>query len=184
MVLAADSAGGAGMLASMVLQAERLAGDRLRLVEVTTGEIPSRQQSQAIEEGDIGDGADLTILGRRWTDAARGKIAGQGCHQAGIGCAWQAAAAHRDRFQPLRAHHCACAGPPREAAVIGDRRVANAMLPGGADRRHPELGPKLRPQTVCPRTWRQAQQLVPGLKATSTVLDDEHAPLRSLARDG
>src|SRR5215204_930104 len=76
-MLAANGAGGAGMLTGVVLQAQRLAGKRLRPVEVTASEIARRQQAQAIEEGDIGYGADLTILGRRRTDAAGSQIAGQ-----------------------------------------------------------------------------------------------------------
>jgi len=53
----------------------------------------------------------------------------------------QAATAHHDRLQPLRAHHGARAGTPRQTAVVGDRRVADSVLTGEADRRHPELAP-------------------------------------------
>ena len=147
-VLAADGAGGAGMLAGVVLQAQRLAGDRLRLGEVTTGEIARWQQTQAIEESDIGDRADLAVLGGRRSDAARGQVARQRSHGAGIGRPRQAAAAHRDRLQPLGAHHGAGAGAPRQTAVVGDRRVADPALTGGADRRHPECGSQLGAQPV------------------------------------
>jgi hypothetical protein len=97
-MLAANGAGGAGMLAGVVLQTQRLAGDRLCLIEVTTAKVARGQQAQTIEEGDIGHGPDLAILGGRRADAARGQIPGQRCHGGWIGCPRQPATAHRDRL--------------------------------------------------------------------------------------
>ena len=52
-MLAANGAGGTGMLASVVLQAQRLAGDRLRLVEVTAGEVASGQRPMRLKKATL-----------------------------------------------------------------------------------------------------------------------------------
>ena len=152
-MLAANRARGAGVLTGVMLQAQRLAGDGLRPIEVTTREVARRQHTHAIEEGDIGHGADLAVLGGCRTDAALGQIPRQRCHRARIGRPRQPAPAHCDRLQPLRAHHRAGAGATRQATVIGDRRVTDPVLPGGTDRRHSKMqfpAPARRRSAVSP----------------------------------
>ena len=174
MMLAANGAGGAGMLAGMVLQAQRLAGDRLRLVEVTSSEIPRRQQAQAIEEGDIGDRADLAILGGRRTDAARGQIAGQDGTRRGSaarGRRLPRTAIAFSRFAPITAPAPVRPARRPSLAIAASRTPCSPAAPIAATRNGPSSA--RRRSAVSPgdnpSSWSAR------LKVRPAVLDDERA---------
>ena len=108
-----------------------------RLGERRGLEVAGRQRADGVEGEQVGQRAELAVLGRGRPERARPQVARGGEHRLRVGRGDLGGGADRDGLEPLGAQHGAEAAAAGVAPVVGDRGVADAALARRADRGHP-----------------------------------------------
>src|SRR5262245_33200921 len=106
---------------------ESLAGEIVFRLESRLAEIPRRQRAEAVEDGEIRDGADVAVLVRERPETFPAHCIRDRFYARRIGDGNAAVAANRDRLQILRAHDRADAAAPGVPPLVADRREAHAV---------------------------------------------------------
>ncbi len=124
-------------LAAEVVFRQSFAAQSVRIFEGRLLEIARRQSAEAIENREVGDGADLAIFVRERAQAAPPQANRDGIDAGGIGDGGFSIAAQSDRLEILRSHHRADSAAAGMAAFVADRGEANPIFARRADGRDP-----------------------------------------------
>ncbi|MCY1008707.1 hypothetical protein OV079_24730 [Nannocystis pusilla] len=137
-MVAADRAAGAAVAYVLAGAGQPLGREATRgcLADRHRLEVTPRQDPQAVEGLEVGRGPERPILLGRRPGAARREIAGPRLHARRVRDPGDRRPAHADRLDPLGPEHRPRAAAPGVPAVVGDRRIADLRLAGGADRRY------------------------------------------------
>ena len=156
-VLAPDGAGDAARARPGVGGADLLRRDAGGPVERAALKVARRQRAEAIERQQIGRGPELAVLGGRRTERPFRQVLAVLGQLARVRPLAALGAAHGDRLDVLAAQHGAAPAAAGVAAVVRDRRVADRVLAGGADRRDLIVGaePRFQRRFGRPGTWRR-----------------------------
>jgi hypothetical protein len=107
------------------------------VVEARGLEVARRQRGDGVEGQQVGQRAELAVLGGGRAEAAAAQVLGGGEHRGGIGRPDLGRRPHGHGLEELGAHHGAQASATGMAAVVRDGGVAHEPLAGGADGRDP-----------------------------------------------
>ena len=134
-VLAPDGAGGAARARPGVRGAELLRRDAGGPFERAALEVARRQRAEAIERQQVGRGAQLAVLGGCGTERPFRQVPAVLGQLARVRPLAALRAAHGDGLDVLAAQHGPAPAAAGVATVVRDRRVADRVLAGRADRR-------------------------------------------------
>src|SRR5438132_1446249 len=124
---------------------QSLAAQSVRIIERRLLEIVRRQYTKPIENRQIGDGADISILVRERAQAAPTQKTSDDADSVRVEYTRLSIAAHGDGFEVLRSHYRADAAAAGMPPFVADRGEAHAVLSRCADgchssRRRVQLG--------------------------------------------
>jgi hypothetical protein len=152
---------------------QRLAAQRVRAFERRLLEIAGRKGAQAIEHGEVRDGAEAAVLVGYRPEAAPPQRIGDDLELVGASHRRVSRAAHSNGLQVLRAHDGADAAAPRVAPAVADRRKPDPILTRHANRRRKQPGTiQLLANRRFGLVWRLAPQMFGGPDLNVVAVDE------------
>jgi hypothetical protein len=130
---ALNRAGRAPVPPAEMARGERLAAQRVRSFERGLLEVPRRQRPKPVEDRQVGDRADASILVGERTEAATPQALRDRIDTSSVGDRRGLVAGHGNGLQVLRAHDRANPSAPGVPAFVTNGREADAVLTGDPD---------------------------------------------------
>ena len=195
-VLAADRARGAAVARDEPQLVQLLRGELRRALEGRGAEVARGQRVDRVEGEEVGERAELAVLGGGGAEGAGAEVARGGEHLLGVrDRRLDAGAPHGDRLDVLRAQHRAEPAAARVAAVVRDGRVLDEPLAGRADGGDAPGGAEVVAEALLglrggespqPRRGQDARTVAvddQNRRAVGGAADDDRVVARELARD-